>query len=659
VVADVIACDLSRFHVVGKKLNPGCARVDSTNKTSQMCGIAGTIRFDGDATATDREAVSRMLTLQQRRGPDGDGIYSDGPTVLGHRRLSIIDLSDAGAQPMSNETGDVWLIFNGEIYNHHELRQSLISGHCFRSNCDTEVLIHGYEEWGPEGLLRRLRGMFAFAIYDARGRAGDRSEPFFFAARDRLGIKPLYYTVGRDRLAFASEVKALVQSGLSAGEPDVSALAAFLCLGSIPSPRTWQKDVHCLAPGHSLFVDRRGVEIRKYWELSYEGDSKAEIAAILQDSVDRHLVADVPTGVFLSGGVDSAGIACLAARNRRAPVSTLTIAFDEREFSEAAEARQFAEAFGTDHHEIRVTGTDFEEEIPRFLAAMDQPTADGVNTYFVSRAASRAGLKVVLSGLGGDEVFLGYPHYRPLVGGAGGGLLGGFMRSPDLIRRMIGFGASMYGRNGGGEKWERFDYCGGRPFHESLYLLVRGFFPPARVGRMLGMAPTELNRSLEESFATIRMPGANGHVDPNRFHFLEMKRYLHDQLLRDSDVFSMAHSIELRVPLLDDPLVEAGCRIAPRDRVAAGINKPKLVEGFGHPAIRKAAARPKRGFTFPFARWMAANAGRFEESALAGNQLDHNSVRDCWKEFRAGRLHWSRAWSTVVMASLARQTAAV
>jgi asparagine synthase (glutamine-hydrolysing) len=625
-----------------------------------MCGIAGTIRFDGNATGEDREVVMRMLALQRKRGPDGEGVYNDGPAVLGHLRLSIIDLSEAGAQPMSNESGDVWVTYNGEIYNHRELRDSLQSRHCFRSASDTEVLVHGYEEWGPEGLLSRLRGMFAFAIYDARVRGDQGSEPFFFAARDRLGIKPFYYTLEQDRLAFASEVKALAGSGASSSEPDVSALAAFLCLGSVPSPRTSLKNVHCLPPGHSLILNRRGVEIRKYWELSYEGEPKAEIGAILQDSVDRHLVADVPVGVFLSGGVDSAGIAYLAARNRSAPVRTLTIAFDEREFSEAAEARHFAEVFGTDHHEILVTAKDFEEEIPRFLAAMDQPSADGVNTYFVSRAASQIGLKVVLSGLGGDEVFFGYRHYPQLVGGAGGsGLLGGYMRSPDLIRRMIGFGASMYGRNGGGEKWERFDYCAGRPFDESLYLLLRGFFPLAHVSRLLGIAPAELSRSLDESFSSLRMPGVNGHVDPNRFNFLEMKRYMHDQLLRDSDVFSMAHSIELRVPLLDDTLVDAGCRIAPHDKVAAGINKPKLVEGFGHPSIREAAARPKRGFVFPFARWMAENADQFEERALAGDQLDPEAVRECWQDFRAGRLHWSRAWSTVALASLAHQTAAV
>jgi asparagine synthase (glutamine-hydrolysing) len=552
---------------------------------------------------------------------------------------------------MSNETGGVWVSFNGEIYNYRELTSELRSlGHCFRTESDTEVLVHGYEQWGGEGLLQRLRGMFAFALYDSRASRNDETKPFFFAARDRLGIKPFYYSNEGGRLAFASEVKALSRSGAASDGPDVSALSSFLCLGSVPFPLTWLKSVACLPPGHSLSIGRRGMEIRKFWDLSYEGTSPESIGNILQDSVNRHLIADVPVGVFLSGGVDSAGIAFLATRNRKAPVSTLTIAFDEREFSEAAEARAFAEDFGTEHREIRITAKDFEDAIPQFLSSLDQPTADGVNTYFVSRAARQAGLKVVLSGLGGDEVFFGYNHYRQLV--APSGLLGGYLRSNDLLRRMAGYSASLFGRAGGGEKWERFDYFGQRPLNESLYLLMRGFFPPSRVSRLLGIGPSELNASLDQSFDAIRLPGQNGHVDLNRFHYFEMKRYLHDQLLRDSDVFSMAHSIELRVPLLDHPLVEAGCRIAPEGKIAPGINKPVLVDAIGSESVREAASRPKRGFTFPFARWMAANADQMEERALNGGILDRRAVRDCWTDFRAGRLHWSRAWSTVVLASV-------
>jgi asparagine synthase (glutamine-hydrolysing) len=618
-----------------------------------MCGIAGTVRFEGAARAVDRAAAERMLAAQQSRGPDGQGLRMCGPAVLGHRRLSIIDLSDVASQPMPNETRDVWVTFNGEIYNYRELRSELqAAGHHFESSSDTEVLVHGYEEWGSEGLYRRLRGMFAFAIQDERPRSEE--EPFFFAARDRLGIKPFYYTVSEGRLAFASEVKALVRGGAAAPEVDRCALAAFLSLGSVPFPRTWLKGVECLAPGHSLEVSRKGLKIRKYWDISYEdAGSAAGLGNILQDSVARHLVADVPVGVFLSGGVDSAGVACLAARGRTAPVRTLTIVFDEHEFDEAATARNFARSFGAEHQEIRVTSSDFERAIPHFLDCMDQPTADGVNTWFVSRAAREAGLKVVLSGLGGDEIFFGYSHYKPLTGGAG--MLGGYMRSGAFTRAIAGRGAAFYGHALGSEKWKRFDYCRNRPLHESLYLLIRGFFPPDDVCRLTGASPKDLEETLEASFGPVRVFGENGHVEPNRFHYLEMKRYLHDQLLRDSDVFSMSHSIELRVPLLDDRLVEAGCQIAPAEKMAGGMNKPKLVDAIGNAAVRETASRPKRGFVFPFATWMRSNANSFEERALAGNTLDREAVRHCWKEFRAGRMHWSRAWATVVAAALAER----
>jgi asparagine synthase (glutamine-hydrolysing) len=614
-----------------------------------MCGIAGIVRLEGEATAADRAAADRMLAAQQNRGPDGQGLRMSGLVVLGHRRLSIIDLSNVASQPMANETRDVWVTFNGEIYNYRELRSELkAAGHEFESSSDTEVLVHGYEEWGAKGLYQRLRGMFAYAIQDER-RRGEDGEPYFFAARDRLGIKPFYYTISNGRFAFASEVKALVRGGVIAAQPDRCSLAAFLSLGSIPFPRTWLEGVECLEPGHGLEVNRKGVTVRKFWDLSYDrATDRANLGSILQDSVARHLVADVPVGVFLSGGVDSAGVACLAARGRTAPIRTLTIVFDERAFSEAAIARDLARAFGAEHQAIRVTSADFEKAVPQFLDSMDQPTADGVNTWFVSRAAREAGLKVVLSGLGGDEVFFGYPHYRPLADGSG--MLGGYMRSGALARRMIGWGASLYGRALGAEKWKRFDYCHNRPLHESLYLLIRGFFPPDDVQRLTGASAAEIERSLDESFSGIRVFGENGHVEPNRFHYLEMKRYLHDQLLRDSDVFSMAHSIELRVPLLDDPLVEAGCRIPPAEKIAAGMNKPQLVEAIGDARVSETASRPKRGFVFPFAAWMRNHADSFEERALAGDMLDRVAVRNCWKEFRAGRLHWSRAWATVVLA---------
>jgi asparagine synthase (glutamine-hydrolysing) len=618
-----------------------------------MCGIAGTVRWDGSqALAEDCASVAVMLRHEQHRGPDGEGMYADGPVVLGHRRLAIIDLSADGLQPMANETGAIRVTFNGEIYNYRELRAELLAeGHVFRSASDTEVLLHGYEQWGIVPLLKRLRGMFAFVLYDARSAAAGRDEPFFFAARDRLGIKPLYYSVRDNRLAFASEAKALLRGGLLTGDIDSGALATFLSLGSVSYPRTWLKGIDCLPPGHVLMAGRSGICIEEYWDLSYSGrPGEATMGELLHDAVQRHLIADVPAGVFLSGGVDSGAVAAMAARGHSAPISTLTITFEEQEFDEAAQARAYAKAFGTDHHEIAVTSRDFSEELPKLLEAMDQPTADGVNTYFVSRAARQLGLKVVLSGLGGDEVFFGYHHYRTLVTRAGA--LGGYLRSSPWVQRLAAQGASFYGRLWGAEKWRRFDYRADRCPQEAVYLLLRGFFPPHEVCRLLGTRPSELKAVLDDSFAATGVFGANGHVDANRFNCIELRRYLHDQLLRDSDVFSMAHSIELRVPLLDNEVVEACCRIPAAEKIASGINKPKLVEALDHPAIAAAARRPKRGFTFPFAKWMLAQADELQERALQGKMLDPAAVRDCWRQFRAGRLHWSRAWATVVLAAL-------
>jgi asparagine synthase (glutamine-hydrolysing) len=624
-----------------------------------MCGIAGIIRVDASvAMPVDRETVRRMMDLERHRGPDDEGLFAEGPAVLGHVRLSIIDLSAGGHQPMANETGSIRIVYNGEIYNYRELRADLLSaGHTFRGSSDTEAILHGYEEWGIEGILKRLRGMFAFAIYDSDAYAKPNGEPFFFAARDRLGIKPLYYSTRKNALAFASEAKAIARSGFRAPEADAGAVATFLSFGSVSSPRTWLKGVECLAPGHYLSAGRAGVKISKFWELSYGAErDRAQLGETLGDAVQRHMIADVPVGVFLSGGVDSAAVALLANRGRSSPVHTLTIAFAEREFNEADQARAIAKQIGTEHHEIAVSARDFSEELPKLLAAADQPTADGINTYFVSRAALQLGLKAVLSGLGGDEIFFGYAHYRALVSGKGA--LGEFSRSSALVRGAIGLGASLYGRTVGQEKWQRFDYCRHRSLHEGLYLLVRGFFPPAQVCDLLGMSTANLDDALEGSFEPTRVFGENGHMDPNRFHYIEMRRYLHDQLLRDSDVFSMAHSIELRVPLLDNEVVDAGCRIPPREKISTSMNKPNLVEALDHPGLREAASRTKRGFTFPFATWMLQQADDLEARALEGGMLDRAAVRRCWRHFRDGRLHWSRAWSTVVLSALAENNRA-
>ncbi len=589
-----------------------------------------------------------MTAAQIHRGPDADGLYEGGRVILGHRRLSIIDLSVVARQPMSNEDGTVWVTYNGEIYNHKELRSELVSRrHHFRSQSDTEVILHGYEEWGIDGLLERLRGMFAFGLYDPQRR--------LILARDRLGIKPLYYSVREKTglLIFASEVKALLRSGYLPHEYDLDGIAGFLLAGSVPAPMTTIKGVHCLCPGHYLIWQDGRITIRKYWDLNcdsvHDPQNKErhaeELRTLLEDSVSRHLMSDVPLGVFLSGGVDSAALVAFAKRGLKSGTQprTLTVAFDEQEFSEAGQAREIAEHFQTKHSEVRVTRDDFIQELPAILRAMDQPTNDGVNTYFVSRAARQAGLTVVLSGLGGDEVFWGYRHYRWLTGAARR-LIG----CPALARNALTRCASTWGRIRGRENWMRMAFLDRQGSNRGLYLAMRGFFAPQQIMRLLGIDSRELSAAVEKHFGA---PLSNGHkgTTTGAFNYLEFKRYLHDQLLRDTDTFSMAHSIEVRVPYLDHMIVEYAAKIDPALKMSNGINKPLLVGAVDDPLLLKLGGAKKRGFSFPMDRWMKADSGELEEMATGTNFLDGGTVREFWKDFRSGRLHWSRAWALSVL----------
>jgi asparagine synthase (glutamine-hydrolysing) len=612
-----------------------------------MCGIAGLVRSASLAPG-DPSAVGRILEAEVHRGPDGHGLYQGPDVVLGHRRLSIIDLSDAGLQPMANEDGSLRVTFNGEIYNYRELRGELASyGHTFRSQTDTEVLLHGYEQWGMEGLVGRLRGMFAFALYDVhRG---------LLLARDRLGIKPLYYHSTPELLVFASEVKALMESGVIPAGRDRRALTGFLMAGAVPQPLTIEKAVRCLPAGHWAEWTHAGpgkgeFRLHGYWDLTHPAASdhgssasiQASLAPLVEDLVRRHLISDVPVGVFLSGGVDSAGLVALASRIRRQEghrLETLTVVFDERQFSEASPAAEIARHFGTKHREVRVREADFRRELPAFFASMDQPTNDGVNSYFVSRAAREAGLKVVLSGLGGDEVFWGYKHYRWLRSGS---WLAG---CPAPLRYLGAEAGYQYGRLRGRDNWMRMAWLKPAASNARVYLTMRGFFAPDQIARLMDLTQAELDDAVEEHFGSLVGPGD---FTAESVNYIEMKRYLHDQLLRDTDVFSMAHSIEARVPWLDHVLVERLWQVAGERKLDPAVNKPLLVGAIGDPAVSLAGARPKQGFTFPMAHWMKACAPELREMAST-TSLEPKAVDACWTDFSEGRMHWSRAWALTVL----------
>lgn len=621
-----------------------------------MCGIAGCFQPDRPTTPEDRAAVQRILDAQQHRGPDDSGLYQDERVVLGHRRLSIIDLSAAGRQPMSNEDGTVWATFNGEIYNFRALHAELAGGHQFHSATDTEVILHGYEQWGIDGLVRRIEGMFSFALYDARGAAG--TPPKFFVVRDRLGIKPLYYhQAPTGAVWFGSEVKSLQRAAVMPDDLDRVSLAGFLLFGSVPWPRTTSRAVRCLPPGHYLEVRPGHVREVCYWDLEYVAAQVAgqrtdaeELPATLREAVDKHLISDVPTGIFLSAGVDSSALVALARQAQHAKLVTLTVGFAEREWSEADEARAFARHFGTEHHEITASREDFRSSIPALLEAMDQPTNDGLNTYVVSRLAKQAGLKVLLSGAGGDEVFWGYSHYRRLSRWQG--LVKRFFHLPRPMQQLILQGAAAYGRFSGQERFMRFGHLGQAVPDQAMYLLLRGFFAPEQAAELLGVSAAELFSMVEEHrlAAPASTDGATTPLSPMlRFHYQEVKRYLHDQLLRDTDVFSMAHSIEVRVPLLDHRVLEQASRIDDVSKLDPHINKPLLVRAVNDQELFAVSQRRKRGFSFPMREWMLQQADELEERALQTRMLDRAVVRRLWQQFRADRLHWSRAWSLVVL----------
>jgi asparagine synthase (glutamine-hydrolysing) len=575
-----------------------------------MCGIAGVFRPRGPISETDRSALARMLATIQHRGPDDEGVYEARGLLLGHRRLSILDLSKAGHQPMTNDSADVWLSYNGEVYNFRELRDELTNlGHRFRSRTDAEVIVRGYEAWGLEGLLEKLRGMFAFALYDARGET-----PQLFLVRDRFGIKPLYYAIVDDAVVFASEVSTIAGSGLIEAAPSSEALASFLALGSVPGPGTAIRGVTSVPAGH--YFD--GDTLTRYWRLSRQENegSEIELGELLREVVRMHLVSDVPLGVFSSGGIDSASLVALASQSSEEPITTLSVVLDDAELDESVYARRVAERYRTEHREVHVTGKDFLDALPGVFESMDQPSIDGVNSFLVSRAAKQAGLTVVLSGLGGDEVFLGYPHFRKI-------------RALSRLRPLLRPAHSVLSRiTGLPAKADYFE----NPTPENVYLAFRGLFSPKQVAQLLpGIEPFRLD-PVEGDMLDVAVE-------------LELAYYLHNQLLRDTDAMSMANSVEVRVPFLDHRLVEAMARVPHAKKLRGRRSKALLLDAVGDSIPRAVWDRPKQGFTLPFRRWMLSHRGELEERTEHADAFDRASVRSVWNDFVNGRLHWSRPWA--------------
>ncbi|MEY2557127.1 MAG: hypothetical protein QOE34_552 [Verrucomicrobiota bacterium] len=589
-----------------------------------MCGIA--VHFSSDSRATPLD-----LQLIHHRGPDSSGEWTspDGRCWLGSTRLAIVDLSPAGAQPMIDAaTGNV-IVANGEIYNHRALRAELGPDADWKGTSDTETLLQGYARWGHE-VLEHLKGMFAFAIYDAR-----RGELFF--ARDRLGIKPLYYIMDKDGLRAASEVKMLVAA--DSREITGRSISGYLQWGACPERNLLYRDLHVLPAGHAMTIGPEGQSRRwKYWPsrpafVSSTDCAVRRVRALIDKAVDEHLLSDVPVASFLSGGIDSSIVTAIAAQKLEKKLQTFSVGFDLAEFDETAIAREIAERYRTDHHRIQLSEEEVLHSVTEAVEKLDLPSVDAINTYIVSRAVAAHGVKVALTGLGGDELFGGYPSFRDVP------RLKAIAKLPRPLRRLLGTAIKLGDRladlpanadAGDLARWRR------RFFTDDMI---------ARAGLPNAPAPLEYSVSLPDDFA--------------RISWAELTGYMRRMLLRDADQMSMAVSLELRVPFLDHELVEyvLGLPAAVKKRYPGP--KGLLVEACRDLLPASVYRRPKAGFVLPMKAWMLGPLASFVDAGLRETASRHFLpqvfVSEISGAFQRDRVHWTRVWSIVVLGHFAKR----
>jgi asparagine synthase (glutamine-hydrolysing) len=607
-----------------------------------MCGIAGLI---GVSPEVAREIAPRLLEALRHRGPDDHGITEvpdpqgkAPPAILVHRRLSILDLSPAGHQPMQDHPADPkekpnWIVYNCEIFNfadlHPELRER---GWPCRTRCDTEVILNGYRVWG-ESCVEQFRGMFAWCLMDTE-------QGIAWFARDRLGIKPLYFCRPEGGgLIFASEVRSILAAGPEMVPPHVSrtALESFLAQGAVFGYQSIIDGIQMLEPGESMFADWSGniISRRKYWQIpsvaedgngdgwhGSKGRKRAveELHETLRRAVDLRMISDVPLGLFLSGGIDSGGLATVATEVAGHDVQTISIGFDQPEFDETDAARAVAQQLGTKHRAIQLTGQDMLSQLPKVLAAIDQPTVDGFNTYFVSGAARQAGLTVALSGLGGDELFGGYASFTDVPRA---------LKWRNRLRwtghRGIDLLSELFRKSGRRSAVKAAEMLARDPSVVQMYLLRRELFLRSE-RRELHLLPEGSDPSSGMPSATVaELIKQTQDLDvPNQLSRLESTAYMRHMLLRDADVFSMIHGLEVRVPLLDHKLVELIATMPGSWKRPDPRPKPLLIDAVGPRLPQSVYTTPKKGFTFPWDAWLR---GPLQQRAAVA--MNHASV---WRE---------------------------
>ncbi|CAG5083598.1 asparagine synthase (glutamine-hydrolyzing) [Parvicella tangerina] len=616
-----------------------------------MCGINGIYNIRKVDHPVD--LIKKMNQRSAHRGPDYSGVYSDEDIVLGHNRLSIIDLDEVSNQPMISENDNLVLVFNGEIYNYQELRKILEKRHTFKTNGDTEVVLAAFERWGP-ACLNHFNGMFGLAIWDKNKRE-------LFVARDRLGIKPVYYYDNLEQFAFSSEIRSLLELPFVEKEINEDALVDYLRYGTVHAPRTIINGVRMLMPGHYVLLNVDGIKTHQYWNvnLHYSSESfnqsydqvKSRTKELFYESVERRLVADVPFGAFLSGGIDSSAVVGVMSEVSKNKVNTFSVTFAEEEFSEAKYARIIAEKFNTNHHEIKLSPTDFLEDLPNAIDSMDHPSMDGPNSYVVSKATKGAGITMALSGLGGDELFAGYDIFKRAYSLLDKKWL---MSFPLFFRKGLGTALKVVKPGISSDKIKKTI--------TSKYLELPYYYPINRevlddnklheILSFHNYPENAVHEILQHSIGV----GTSGASVPflSRVTFAEINTYMQNVLLRDTDQMSMAHALEVRVPFLDHKLLEYVYGV--RDDFKYPTQPKKLlVDALGDLLPSEIVDRPKMGFTFPWESWLKND---LKDYCIEGfdylkglSYFNERGLDNLWIDFLNGKrtITWSRVWTFVVL----------
>jgi asparagine synthase (glutamine-hydrolysing) len=587
-----------------------------------MCRIAGMISYRLTPNEI-REKVKTMCNALQHGGPDDEGIFSDDKVnlVFGHRRLSIIDLSQNGHQPMADVEKKVWITFNGEIYNYPELKGQLIAlGARFHSNTDTEVIIAAYVYWGM-ACFSKLRGIFAFALYDT-------VKALTYLVRDSSGVKPLYYHVENGQLSFSSEVKALKKADI-ANETDPDWQIRFLAFGHIPEPYTTLKNVYSLPKGEFLCWNhhKSTYEIHSYHVITNDtritniDEAKESIRTTLKLAVNRQLIADAPIGVFLSGGIDSSLLTLLANEQKKAQLKTISIFFNEKTYDERMYQNLVLKDIDGDKFAHLVKQQDFEEFLPRIITDMDMPTTDGINTWFISKYAHEDGLKAVLSGIGGDELFGGYPSFNRI----------------RYLKRLRKYPASLFQLTNYFTS-DRFKKVSFLNYDHPLadYLMLRGLYTPVDIAKILD---TDLHQVEDVLFNKKSLPSIRNYDELDAAWF-ETNLYMQNQLLRDTDVMGMSHALEIRVPFLDEDFTRLAANISPEIRFDSHQPKKLLIDSFKDILPEAIWNRSKMGFTFPLQEWMKAYHEINNENLYRGKR-----AQNIVKAFNNNNMHWSKVFA--------------